>query len=79
MDRHVSQGKALVMAIQGLNALGEAEVKVSILETDIRPQLIKAYQRELKAIIARISPEAAAEVLMAMKGTGLPTIDPGVN
>ncbi len=78
-EKIICRGKALVMAIQGLQALYEAGVEISAIETSMRPQLIKTYQRELRAIVAQVSPENAGKILAAMQNARLPTGDPGLN
>jgi hypothetical protein len=79
-DNLIQQGKALVLAIQGLQALEDVGLKISVAETHVRPSLIKTYQRELKNLLARVSPERAAEILAAMRTLNLPpTLGPGLN
>lgn len=80
MDNNlVQQGKALVLTIQGLQALDTTNVKISVIETNLRPQLIKAYRRKLKAIIKKVPPDDTAELLMAMQGMLPPKNDPNLN
>ena len=79
-DNIVQQGKALVLAIQGLQALENTGVKISVTGTHLRPALIKTYQRELKQLLTQVSPERTAEILAAMRTQNLPpTLDPGLN
>ncbi len=75
----IQHGKALIMAIQGLQSLDDTKVIIGVIESHLRPQLIKAYQRELKKIIATVSQEEAGEILMAMKSVSLPTSNPNLN
>jgi len=74
------QGKALAAAIRGLQALDSAGVEISATEHNLRAQLIRDYQRRLRAIIADAPPEAVAEILSAgLPNLPLPVNDPGVN
>ena len=74
------QGKALAAAIRGLQALDSAGVEISATEHNLRAQLIRDYQRRLRAIIADAPPEAVAEILPAgLPDLPLPVHDPGVN
>ncbi len=76
----IPEGKALVAAIQGLQALDATSVEIDEGEHKLRAQLIKMYQRRLRAIITDAPPEAVAEILSAgLPNLPLPVNDPGVN
>jgi len=78
-DEIIRQGKALVRAIQGLQALDDTAVTISVIESHERQGLIKIYQRELKKIIAILPKEHVGEILLAMKNADLPANDPHLN
>ena len=73
------KGKALVMAIQGLQALEVAGVEVGEAARHSQTELAKIYQRQLREIVANASPEEAGEIMSAMALAKLPLRDSGVN
>lgn len=75
----IVQGKALVMAIQGLLALDEAKVEISVIERHMRPQLVRNYRRKLKEILSQVPSDMAGEILMGMKNINLPSNNPSLN
>ncbi len=76
----IRKGKALAAAIRGLQALDSADVEISATEHNLRSQLIRAYQQQLRAIIADSPSDAAAEILSAgLPDLRLPVNEPGVN
>jgi len=75
----LSKGKALVMAIQGLQAIEVAEVEIGEAMRQSQVELAKMYQRQLREIIANASPEEAGEIMSAMAIAKLPLMDVGAN
>ena len=73
------KGKALVMAIQGLQAVEIAEVEIGEAVRQSQVELAKIYQRRLREIIANASPEEAGEIMSAMATAKLPLRDAGAN
>ena len=79
-EHAIPEGKALVAAIQGLQALDATGMEIGEGEHKLRAQLIKMYQRRLRAIIVNAPPEAVAEILSAgLPDLRLPVNEPGVN
>ena len=80
MDTNVlRKGKALVMVIQGLQAVEIADVEVDEATQQTQTELTKLYQRNLREIIASASSEEAGEILSAMTTANLPLRDVGRN
>jgi len=73
------KGKALIMAIQGLQALEVAGVEVGEAAQQSQTELTKMFQKKLREIIASASPEEAGEILSAMATAKLPLWDVGIN
>ncbi len=73
------KGKALVMAIQGLQAIEVAGVEVGEVARQSQTELAKMYQRQLRQIIANASSEEAGEIMSAMATAKLPLWDVGAN
>ena len=73
------KGKALVMAIQGLQAMEVAGVEVGEAARQSQVELAKMYQRQLREIIANASPEEVGEIMSAMATAKLPLWDVGSN
>lgn len=73
------KGKALIMAIQGLQALEVAGVEVGEAAQQSQTELTKMFQKKLREIIASASPEESGEIMSAMATAKLPLWDVGIN
>ena len=76
----ISNGKALALAIKGLQAIGDVSNGYGTVETKVRSQLINLYQRELREILEKVPKKEFNEILSIIgPSKGTITVDPSLN